>query len=719
MISPVGYIIGPSAWCPSQRCFAELFNLDTSATQSKLREYDHQSHDLLGGLQLVAKALEVWFEAIAGFLIYLVIMEIASKKEGLPIGYIMTPFEFSSLPAMFDVLMWKIAPSFFGPRAKSSKSFRHRVYLLLLLTVLLCALCNLMGPSTAVLALPSLQWIETAKFGNVRFVDINASNPPLNDSLVILSSPNCTQDDVASRNFSCSADTMGRTLDTWLESQMAGNAPGATQQGSLTFSINNTYESSSDNYMISQYNNSLYWSPNRNMIAALNVDFTAAQVISLGYDKKYLVDELHIAPGLVDTYLEYNRSLSLSLQRKGPMFGSVMNEWYGFNGLSAWSAEIDGDRQLRCYGNYNLATLDATYSGNYTKCITIGTGWGAANKAANFSISGSYDYESETVQPDINVSVYASRNAVFLPNGTIPEWLNEACLANGTVPSGSNCDWQRLFDSSEASLLNRSTNVNTVEMEIQKEGASAIFAVDFVTYLSFTTYVLDASPLTNPMAFVQTQDIADNGTSMAVDPAWTLAAWSAAAGASILPDRSITRSANTMMQTLLQAANLTSEARANSLNALDASNLPYYMAVLPVAQTLSLIDFRTDVNTQTLEAANAKYNKHNDRDPDHPILQHNARMNVWAYGISSRTAVLGSIVAVVGIIVTLTQFFMAIMDRRQFRTSTQLLIAALEHTPKDEFEGRMDEVAEGRVRFHIKDDGDDRRRLTFTHAGWS
>ena len=132
------YIIGPTAWCPSRQCYAELFNLDSAATQLKLREFNEADHNLLGALQLVAKALEVWFEVIASFLVYLVTMRIASKKDGLPIGYIMQPFEFSRLPALFDVLLWKIAPGLVKPNSRQNKAYRRRIYLFILLILFLC-----------------------------------------------------------------------------------------------------------------------------------------------------------------------------------------------------------------------------------------------------------------------------------------------------------------------------------------------------------------------------------------------------------------------------------------------------------------------------------------------------------------------------------------------------------------------------------------------------
>ncbi|KAF2173366.1 hypothetical protein M409DRAFT_15651 [Zasmidium cellare ATCC 36951] len=44
-----GYVIGPTAWCPSRHCYAETFAFNTLAHQEKLRKFNHNDHNLLGG----------------------------------------------------------------------------------------------------------------------------------------------------------------------------------------------------------------------------------------------------------------------------------------------------------------------------------------------------------------------------------------------------------------------------------------------------------------------------------------------------------------------------------------------------------------------------------------------------------------------------------------------------------------------------------------------
>lgn len=60
------------------------------------------------------------------------------------------------------------------------------------------------------------------------------------------------------------------------------------------------------------------------------------------------------------------------------------------------------------------------------------------------------------------------------------------------------------------------------------------------------------------------------------------------------------------------------------------------------------------------------------------------------------------------------QVVLGLFDRRRYRSPTQLIVAALEHSPKGEFEGKQhDEKAMARVRFHIKDDGDHTGKFSF------
>jgi hypothetical protein len=152
-----GYVIGASAWCPNH-CWLDAWNEVTSVPQENMLRFDRNDHNLLGGLQLVAKALEVWFVAISVALVYLVTMRFASKEEGLPIAYFTRMTDFTEIITLIDPLPWRTAPSLFDDNRRERRIGR-RVWFLIALTVVLSVLCNLMGPATAVLVIPiTEQW---------------------------------------------------------------------------------------------------------------------------------------------------------------------------------------------------------------------------------------------------------------------------------------------------------------------------------------------------------------------------------------------------------------------------------------------------------------------------------------------------------------------------------------------------------------------------------
>jgi hypothetical protein len=115
--------------------------------------------------------------------------------------------------------------------------------------------------------------------------------------------------------------------------------------------------------------------------------------------------------------------------------------------------------------------------------------------------------------------------------------------------------------------------------------------------------------------------------------------------------------------------------------------------LLPIT-VLLVLNFFTVVNVSDLPSTH---------DAKHPILTRNARLYVWAYGFSSRTAKLGLVVVLSGIAVVLVHFVLGFIDRRRHRSPTQLLVAALEHPPSREFKDVEDDDAKvGRVRFRVQ-----------------
>lgn len=722
------YIIGASAWCPDGKCYLNVFNLDTGVPQARMRSFDKEDHNLLGGLQFVAKGLEVWFGIIAAALMYLITMIFAGKREGLPVGYLTRPSEFADVIALLDPLLWTTGPTPFGAnKSEGEKRLGRRVWALILLSVFLCILINLMGPATAVLVIPSLQWIETGHVGDRQFSNLNAGRPPSSDFQGWFwwsTGYYCSVQEIQAQNFTCTQYSFGNALDAWTQSALGFGAAstGFTMQEGLTFELNITYHSSTDNSVEQyrqQFTNSgkniysdvVWWAPSRQIVSNLSTDLDAVEYLSLGLQEEkvthLLENKYHFYPDPIETYVEYNKSLELQIRRNGPIVGATMNKWVDWNNAFHYSIDVGAERQIRCYFYYNLVNAQMTEgvsapTSNYTKCIRTGAGWSDVNKKTNFFVPGAYDTVSKTQGPDVRVDIYSSDRAVFLPNGTLPSWLPSACLARGGALNSTHCDWDRLFTTNiSPDLANRTQYVNTIEFNMDNGNFSTTMAADFVAYFGWTNYTLDPYPFSNPLSIVQTEQLPQNGTAFAVDPGWLLAGWSVGPGGSLQSNRTTT---NLLLDVMNRIAYSTGRYDGVDLGLNDNDFKIDYVSFLPVMHTLSMIDHSTVFVPEGARTTNDA----------RPILTRNGRMYVWAYGMGSRTSYLGAAVAIAGALVVVWQFFLGFVDRRRYRSPTQLVVAALEHSPRGEFEGKQhDEKAMARVRFHIKDDSSHTGKYSF------
>ena len=663
-----------------------------------LREFDKRDHTLLGWLQLAAEALEIWFGLVAAALVYLLTFMIAGKSDGLPIGYLMRPSEFADVPGLCDPSLWKtMSPVFNARDLAGRRTYRLKIVLYVVFTVTLCILCNLMGPATAVLAIPSLQWIKTPPVGNRVFDTLNSASAPTLATLGSFNDTNCTEADMRNLSFSCAANPFATQLDSWIESYLASDryVNGDAQELGVKFHLNQTFRASNSNVLTQDYSDVTWWTPCRQVLMSLELDRGLTVATSFGSYNDTLQDELEsYDPGTSDTpetYEVYNRSIQMIIQRNGPIIGAIVQWHHDYTRTQIWSSIIDDGRQVRCYRGYDLASFPLaprTSAGNFTKCLRVGDGWSADNKQVNFVLHGFNDSTNAARVPDVIVNVTTSDKAQFFADGVLTSWLPPACLDPRLVPSSVICDWDRLFYTDpDDHLFNRTQNVVTIEM-VQNTTYSWKLTVDFVAFLNFTTYQLDPSPLTNPMLFVQAPDLPKSGDVIKVDPAWVLAAWAVDNGGILYADRTATIEVLRIMRYVRGSEEYSSN----------------YMALLPIMQTLSLIDFTTE-DVSTVSSTD---------DARHPILTRKARLYVWAYGFSSRTSKLGLVVVILGIIVVLVHFVLGFIDRRTYKSPTELLVAALEYRPSNEFKEVGDEEARVvSMRFRVQDTLNNAGRYSF------
>ena len=153
------YIIGPSASCPPGGCKADPLAGSGSHWAQGLAYNDHNT---LGGLQLVAKVLELWFLFVAVSVVYNITLVLASSGDGLPIGLLSTPWEFADSRSLWESFR-AVSSNPALSTAKERPPMSRKVYLFVGFLAFMCVLVNLMGPAVAVLVLPALRWVDLPK----------------------------------------------------------------------------------------------------------------------------------------------------------------------------------------------------------------------------------------------------------------------------------------------------------------------------------------------------------------------------------------------------------------------------------------------------------------------------------------------------------------------------------------------------------------------------
>lgn len=322
------WIIGASAWCPGGDCWADIFDKSLGNVWQTAHRLDTQSHDLVGGLQFVAKALEVWFIIIATSFVYLYTMWLAERSEGLPVRYLTWPNEFADITSIFSRSLWTVA---YSTRNKDKRVLWGLPFFVAI-TVFLCVLCALMGPSVAVLIIPSLQWISIPPAGHQVFNEVSSASPP-NPNLVMeymklqwgkghekgYFQQWCTEAELAAGKYSCTTTTLGTSLDSLIEEfTTAYYAAGQQQNYGLVqgWGVSSIMYNTTDQ-LISP--SSALWTPNRQVL--LELGLARSIVGKASRDQQVDGRDINEFQGYKN-YALFNRSLEMRIQRNGPMVRS-------------------------------------------------------------------------------------------------------------------------------------------------------------------------------------------------------------------------------------------------------------------------------------------------------------------------------------------------------------------------------------------------------------
>lgn len=377
-----------------------------------------------------------------------------------------------------------------SPKSEQTPHNESREWLIhgfIAFTGFLSIMCNFMGPAVAVLVLPTLKWVDTRPIGDLNFVSMGAGEPPqmapyAETGRYFSSNTDCTEDDFQNLTFSCAANPYASKLDSCIGTYIAAGdyIDGLTQGWSVKFRVNQTFSVPVLGSVDDQHSSAItWWTPSRQVLSSLDVDRSMVEMISQCYsdpdmDSIYSEGIRNQLPlDSPDTYANYNNSLRLTLQRRGPVLGAIVQMHWESNVSRAWTSKIDDSRSVRCFSHYDLLyapfyeSLGATWtsSGNFTKCVKVGSGWNELNKELNFTIVGEHNYTTNVTSPGVEFSIYSSDQAQFFENGTYLSWLPSDCLQAGQVPTTAECNWDKLFYTSRfADLYNRTQNVISIEM---------------------------------------------------------------------------------------------------------------------------------------------------------------------------------------------------------------------------------------------------------------
>lgn len=667
-----GYVAGASVACGVEHC-------DVWYGFNATGRLDTQNHDILGSLQLVAKALEAWFIFLAGCLVYNVTMMLAKRGDGLPIRYLMTHKEFGELIGLWNVSFWTTASkpandvhikqSTIGSTGSQEARTRKRTLWGFILFVAATAIIsNLMGPATAVLLIPSLGWKEISVPQTQAFDQLASSNPPSNPDI----GGTCSSTTLAAGDYSCTADFMQIPLDTMLANIALADPDPADFSASEGFCVY------SFNFTDTLADGSPVLAPSRQTMVDLTNDFN---------DWEFSTSSVSYAGALSFTsksltqfqWKAMRNAVQVQRQRQAPAVSSSV-QCYG----TITIVQVSEGKSVHCYDLENPdiiggqsggdSTSGTIYPYDYyspsnanspgdsllisTMCIRIGSGWHTANAHSTFSIATSLSGTDS-----VEVDVYSSDRAIYLNSTTYN------CLS--AKDPGKSCNWDAMFLEKSPPKFN-STSGNLLVTEYRKPGGATAWCRSFA-YLKFPTYLLDTSPSTNPNLDVLVNDDTTTPSieeAISVHPAWILAAWSVNENGVVPYTRLGAQTVKSMFPDT------------------EYDHFSYMHNVI-VSNGLSMIDY----SMKTIDASTTN-------SPTRPVFKVSILSYIWSYGVDSGTSKLGVVVAIAGCIFVLLHAFISLRSRYIDRSLINFVLVALEQPPPKIF-ARMSEEDAERVRVRI------------------
>ncbi|KAL4864420.1 hypothetical protein BDV12DRAFT_205676 [Aspergillus spectabilis] len=634
-----GHIIGSGLNC---RGHCRIDPYSTSQVE-QIDRLDGTNRDVVGALQFVAKGLEVWFMYVAAGFIYTLAVYLSSKDHRLPISLLLVYAEFMDLlylkdlaMRIYDLLKEKGEVERNSQVEKILTSPPLVLYIFIAAVAALCVVANLMGVATATLIIPALQWIDINQDGSLAFGTMLSSQAPDNGIIAL-----CEASDFDTRTYNCTSNLYAASLDELVEAavaterQSAGRSavvlPPVSQEANMTFSANVT-----DSVNIR-------WVANRQLLREFSSDLA----------NYYLATTSDSGTGgdYPDSH-RFNQSLQALLSRVGPTIG-LTGGCFLHEGAEIF--EISDDREVRCYGG--LATVDRTLA---TKCIPWGSGWADSSAAS----STSFTIQDGTPRAaDMDVAIYTTPRARYLRDTT--------CLGDRS------CDWERIFsDPADPIFANISNSQQTFEYVMPAYTESQIWC-DNTAFLSFAAYAIEPSPVSNLLQLVQLGVLhdhpgsdeanTDHGATISFHVDWMLAAWSVNAADGVVP---FTRGSSARFVDAFQRF-ASPEPDPSRFNLIHAYTIMQAASLIPYTTTPISTD--ADRDAQAEQEDNNPYTS--------ATLRSWATVQLWKFGIDSRTKTLGVVVFIIGMVVVVATTIFWIESPK---SPTRIVVTALLHEPPKE-----------------------------------
>jgi len=649
-------------WRP-ESCFPDLLGVHDEGHHRRIQDLNRHDRAWQGGLQFVAKIIEVWFAIIATSVVFSLTMYLATSSHGLPLAYLLTHASLPDLPVLLETTFWTSC------RVPGRGSRKLGMFGFLVLVVLLCIACNLIGPATAILIIPQLVWRTLPMSATERFERIAADRPPE------LKRYRCAEADIDVGNFSCTSRysssldelSSGYNLRAHFRASVWEELPVITEDFGLLFTVNTTtYRNRTDPNTPNEW---IDWVPLRQTLKQLEgdyVEFPASQ-------GRWKPAETSKWLGTVergsnhDLFDKYQNALDVILHRKGPTLG--LNTLCSRAHIQDYF--VSSTKIVRCYQrDWQTDIQDVV-------CHSLGPGWGNADVVhSRFSIQ-----DLNGLPPgDVFVDIYSGSKILVMKS------LNASC----GQPDGV-CDWERLFSlpdgEDNSGVLVGSAPMHLVEYNKEQPSGTNTTALCFTTaYLGFADYFLSVSPDRNFATLVQLQPPSyEDKTVIAFHPDWILAAWS------------IEEPSKPVNGTRPAAVNLASAFRdlGPPPHPEDGADVALWrlssLHAVSVIHAMTFVDYNyTEVTANMV-----------DDDKNRPVLTVWKSLRVWAYESQSRTFKAAATVGLFGCLVALLRPLAGMRVAVKRPSSLRFLVAALQRQPLEKLEGLHRERDMGRVLVRI------------------